>query len=74
MGEWDRIYGIRSGIVHGIMTNTEAVIGQLAAEATNLCGLIVLRLAQRKGFVLPEVAETHFPGSNNPPPSADRSV
>jgi hypothetical protein len=59
--EWDRIYGLRSGEIHGTKRLTQSELAQLAFDAVTLCGKIVLAAAKRDGVVLPRIASTHFP-------------
>lgn len=62
IGEWDRIYGVRSGIFHGTGRADAIDVSKTAFEATRLCGRIILALAARDGLPLPSVASRHFPG------------
>lgn len=59
--EWDRIYSHRSDIFHGTLKLPSGEIGQLALDAENLCGRIVIAFARSKGVRLACVADTHFP-------------
>jgi len=59
--EWDRIYGARSALFHGLDRLEDGTIAQLAIDAITLGGTIVLTLAKQEGVVLPDVAVTHFP-------------
>lgn len=59
--EWDRIYGIRSGLFHGTVRLAEAEIGRLAFEAIGLCGRVILAVAARNGVKLPSISLLLFP-------------
>jgi hypothetical protein len=59
--EWDRVYGIRSGLFHGTAQVAEHEVNELAASAITLCGRIILTLAERDGVTLPSIADVHFP-------------
>jgi len=59
--EWDRIYGLRSGLFHGTVRLSESEIAQLAIDAMTLCGRIILALAARNGAKLPSISSVHFP-------------
>jgi hypothetical protein len=59
--EWDRVYGIRSGLFHGTAQLAEHEIAELATSAITLCGRIILTLAERDGVTLPSVTDVHFP-------------
>lgn len=59
--EWDRLYGLRSGIFHGTSLLSDAEINKLANETISLCGRIILRLVETEGVKLPSVTERHFP-------------
>jgi hypothetical protein len=67
--EWDRIYGLRSGMFHGTSVLSDSEIATLAMEAITLCGTIVLILAESEGVQLPPIAETHFPQVKGAPPA-----
>lgn len=58
--EWDRIYGLRSGVFHGTVKLTDSEIHQLANDTVNLSGRIVLSLIERDGIDPPTVARLHF--------------
>jgi hypothetical protein len=59
--EWDRVYGLRSGLFHGTAQLAEHEIAELANSAITLCGRIILTLAERDGVTLPSVTDIHFP-------------
>ena len=59
--EWDRVYGIRSGLFHGTAQLAEHEIAELANSAITLCGRIILTLAEGDGVTLPSVSDVHFP-------------
>ena len=58
--EWDRLYGLRSGLFHGTVALTEQEISQLAVDVITMCGQIVLTLVEHDGTKLPSVAAIHF--------------
>ena len=58
--EWDRLYGIRSGIFHGTARLSDDEIGQAAMDTVTLCGRIVLALVVKEGARIPSIAGTHF--------------
>jgi hypothetical protein len=60
--EWDRLYGLRSGVFHGTVALTEQEIDQLATDSVSLCGRIILAIVERDGIKLPTVASVHFRG------------
>lgn len=64
--EWDRIYGLRSGIFHGTASLSDSEIATLASDAISLCGRIVLALAANEGVSLPTIASAHFPKPPEP--------
>jgi len=59
--EWDRVYGIRSGLFHGTAQLAEHEIAELANSAITLCGRVILTLAEGDGVTLPSVSDVHFP-------------
>jgi hypothetical protein len=59
--DWDRIYGLRSGLFHGTRRLPESEIRELATETLSLCGRIVLALAETEGARLPAISFVHFP-------------
>jgi len=58
--EWDRIYGERSKLVHGVGQATEAEIAQLATDAIRLGGQVLLAICSREGVVPPSIATSNF--------------
>lgn len=58
--EWDRVYGLRSGLFHGTVSLSEPEIGQLAFDAVGLCGKIILALCEKNGATLPAISAVHF--------------
>jgi hypothetical protein len=60
--DWDRLYGLRSGVFHGTVTLTEQEVSQLAMDSVSLCGRIILTIVERDGIKLPFIASVHFPG------------
>lgn len=63
--EWDRIYGLRSGIFHGTAHLTNDQVSQLAHDAIAISERIILTAAAREGATLPFVCDTNFPASRN---------
>ncbi len=61
--EWDRLYGLRSGVFHGTVELTEQEICQLATDTVRLCGRITLAVLARDGVKLPSIANVHFGGA-----------
>jgi hypothetical protein len=59
--DWDRLYGIRSGLFHGTVKMEEAEVNQAALDAVTLCGSIVLKVLESEGALIPSVASSHFP-------------
>ena len=60
--EWDRIYGLRSGLFHGTSPFNEAETNVLAADAIRLCGRIIMTVAQREGIKPPAVFVGRYGG------------
>lgn len=58
--EWDRLYGLRSGVFHGISELTESEVNQLAIDVVSLCGRIILAIVERDGIKPPSIASVHF--------------
>ena len=58
--EWDRLYGLRSGLFHGTVPLKKHEVNQLAADTVKLCSRIILALIQQDGLKLPSVASKHF--------------
>jgi hypothetical protein len=65
--EWDRLYGIRSGIFHGTARLSDSEISQAAVDTVTLCGRIVLAGIAKDGIRVPSIAARQFnvnaPGS-----------
>jgi hypothetical protein len=59
--EWDRLYGMRSGVFHGTAHLSEPEISKLAQDCLTLCGRIVIELLKQEGIHVPPVAEIHYP-------------
>lgn len=59
-GDWNRLYKIRSDIVHGLDPVRGRDLGQLCYDITKLCGKIVLANAKDAGIRVPSVAQRHF--------------
>ncbi len=58
--EWDRLYGIRSGLFHGTTRLSDAEINQAAIDTVPLCGQIILGIVGKEGARVPSIAATHF--------------
>jgi hypothetical protein len=58
--EWDRLYGLRSGLFHGTAPLTEPETNQLAQDAITLCGKILISLLESENVKIPSIAQTHF--------------
>ncbi|HEU0223665.1 MAG TPA: hypothetical protein VFR34_15840, partial [Paracoccaceae bacterium] len=58
--EWDRLYGIRSGLFHGTARLSDTEISQAAFDTVSLCGQIILGQIGKEGARLPSIAATHF--------------
>lgn len=63
--EWDRLYGLRSGVFHGTSRLTESEIHTLAWQTVTLCSKVVFALIERDGIKLPSVASMHFGGADD---------
>lgn len=58
--DWDRLYGVRSGVFHGTLVLAEPEIHAIANETVTLCGKIMLALARDNGVAIPSIASTHY--------------
>jgi hypothetical protein len=58
--EWDRLYGIRSGVFHGTSPIGSKELRQAASEAVTLCGKILLEQLRNDGVEPPGVAAVQF--------------
>jgi hypothetical protein len=58
--EWDRLYGIRSGLFHGTARLSDSEINQAALDTITLCGRIILALVAKEGTRVPSIAPAHF--------------
>jgi hypothetical protein len=58
--EWDRLYGIRSGIFHGTARLSDSEMSQAALDTVTLCGQIVLAIVAQDGTRVPSVAARQF--------------
>ncbi len=58
--EWDRLYGIRSGIFHGTARLSDSEITQAAMGTVTLCGAVVLAIVAKEGTRVPSIAARHF--------------
>lgn len=59
--DWDRLYGLRSGLFHGAAKFTTNELNELALEAVTLCGKVLLAQLRRDGVEPPSISSTHFP-------------
>jgi hypothetical protein len=67
--EWDRLYGIRSGLFHGTARLPVHEINQAATDTVTLCGRVILAVVAKAGTQLPSVAGPNFNQKFiNPPP------
>lgn len=58
--EWDRLYGIRSGLFHGTARLSDSEINHAAQDTITLCGRIILAIVVKEGTQLPSITATHF--------------
>ena len=58
--EWNRLYGIRSGLFHGTARLSDSEINQAAMDTVTLCGRIILATVANGGARIPSIAATHF--------------
>ncbi len=58
--EWDRLYGVRSGLYHGTARLSDSEISQAAQDTVTLCGRVILGIVAKDGARLPSIAATHF--------------
>lgn len=58
--EWDRLYGIRSGIFHGTARLSDSEMSQAAVDTITLCGQIVLAIVAKDGIRVPSIAARQF--------------
>ena len=56
--EWDRLYGIRSGLFHGTARLSDS--NKAAHDTVTLCGRIILAIVAKEGVQLPSITATHF--------------
>jgi len=70
--EWDRIYGLRSGVFHGTQNLSEPAIAQLAHDAIVFAGRVILKLLEQDGVTVPAVAGLNFGLIKNAPPPPHR--
>ena len=60
--DWDRLYGIRSGIFHGTSRLGEQELHTFAWEVLTLCGQIAMACLEHDGIEPPAIAKTTYPG------------
>jgi hypothetical protein len=58
--EWDRLYSIRSELLHGTSKLTTPERSSAAFEALTLCGNILFTFAKSQGAFVPSVADKHY--------------
>jgi hypothetical protein len=58
--EWDRLYGVRSGVFHGTARLSDSELNQAALDTIKLCGRIILSIVAKDGARVPSIAATHF--------------
>lgn len=58
--EWDRVYGLRSGVFHGTSFLTDTEVQQLAHDTINLCANIILAAVKKDGLFIPTVTNKKF--------------
>jgi hypothetical protein len=58
--EWDRLYGIRSGLFHGTSRLTEPELHQAAMDTIKISGRIILGIVARNGVKIPSIAATQY--------------
>jgi hypothetical protein len=61
--EWDRLYGIRSGLFHGTARLSDGEVNQAAQDTIALCARIIFALIVKGGGSVPSIAETQFGSS-----------
>jgi len=60
ISEWDRLYGIRSGVFHGTERLSEPELHKAGQETMTLCTQIVFAICSKDGGRVPSIAERHF--------------
>lgn len=58
--EWDRLYALRSGVVHGTKRLDEPELNQLAMDTITLCAKVIIRTLQNDGVPVPAIANVHY--------------
>jgi hypothetical protein len=58
--EWDRLYGVRSGIFHGTTRLADAELNAAANDTITLCGQIVFALIANGGGAVPSTIKSRF--------------
>jgi hypothetical protein len=58
--DWDRLYGIRSGIFHGTKRLNPSENAAFANEVLALCGKVIVMQLRQDGIEPPAIAATHF--------------
>lgn len=58
--EWDRLYGLRSGLFHGTARLSDSEVSEAALATFKLCARIVFAILAKEGVRVPSIASTHF--------------
>lgn len=58
--EWDRLYGIRSGVFHGTAQLSEPELHKAGQETITLCAKILFAIISKEGIRVPTIADTHY--------------
>lgn len=64
IGEWDRLYGIRSVVFHGTVRLSGPELHTAARETITLCTQIVFATVLKEGGNIPSIARSHFGDTN----------
>jgi hypothetical protein len=62
--EWDRLYGIRSGVFHGTAQLSESELHKAGQETITLCTKILFAIISKEGKRVPTIADTHYGNTN----------
>ena len=57
--EWDRLYGIRSGVFHGTAQLSEPELHKAGQETITLCAKILFAIISKEGIRVPTIAKIH---------------
>ncbi len=58
--EWDNLYRLRSGVIHGTAKLDDGQLNELAGKSVKFAMEVIIRRLQHMGLNIPEVAKTHF--------------